>query len=97
VTATRELDRPRNRDRQTGIHHLIRTERYPRAWDKSAVAALTASEIEHLSDAELVEAIRGSGLPVLRRETEGRLEFYGRQTLERLVWLARRCCRNQGY
>ena len=69
----------------------------PRMWDKPAVAALTASDIQRLSDAELVEAIRGSGLPILRREAEGRLEFFGRQTLERLVWLARRCCRNQGY
>ena len=97
MTITRGLDRLRNRDRQARHHHPTPPESHPRAWDKSAVAALMASDIEHLSDAELVEAIRGSGLPVLRRETEGRLEFYGRPTLERLVWLARRCCRNQGY
>ena len=97
MTATRELERPRNCEWRGRHQHLTPTESHPRTWDKSTVAALTASNIEHLSDAELVEAIRGSGLPVLRRETEGRLEFYGRQTLERLVWLARRCCRNQGY
>lgn len=97
MTATCELNRLRNHEWQARRYHGTPTEQRPRSWDKSVVAALTASEIEHLSDAELVAAIRGSGLPVLRRETEGRLEFYGRQTLERLVWLARRCCRNQGY
>jgi hypothetical protein len=63
-------------------------------FDKVAVAQLTHDRISQMSADELVAAIQTVTLP------SGRglhLRMKDRPTLERLVYLARRTCRNQGY
>ncbi len=65
--------------------------------DKAAVAALSPLEIARLTRSELVAAIRAAELPMLAFATEQRLNHLDRWTLERLVYLGRHCCRNQGY
>jgi len=65
---------------------------------KSAVAQLTAVVIDGLTCEELVGVIRAANLPPLSRpELQQRLPFYDHDTLRRLAYLARRCCRNQGF
>jgi len=70
------------------------TERFP---DKASIATLTQDEISRMTCAELVRVIRGAGMPLMRTEIDKRLDCFDRTTLERLAYLARRCCRNQGY
>ena len=65
--------------------------------DKATVASLSPPEISQMTCAALVRVIRSAGLPFVRSDIDGRLEGYDRPTLERLAYLARRCCRNQGY
>lgn len=67
------------------------------AADKASVAALTPVEIARLTRSELIAAIEASELPVIGVDRQERLRFLDRWTLERLVYLARHCCRNQGY
>ncbi|MBW3542689.1 MAG: hypothetical protein KY476_20690 [Planctomycetes bacterium] len=64
-------------------------------FDKAAVAELSPRRIEAMSTGELSRAVRDVG--VLHFCDETRLELLDRPTLERLVYLARRTCRNQGY
>jgi len=66
-------------------------------WDKASVAGLSQLQISQFSPEEMVRVIYAANMSLLRFELDRRLEFYDRQTLERLVYLARRCCRNQGY
>jgi hypothetical protein len=61
---------------------------------KSSVAELSAGQIADMPHDELVDAIRVVLVPSV---DEDRLQFQERSTLLRLVYLARRCCRNQGY
>lgn len=65
--------------------------------DKASVAALSPLEIARMTREELIVAILAAELPVLQSEGEERLRFLDRWTLERLVYLARHCCRNRGY
>lgn len=65
--------------------------------DKAAVAALGPVDIARLTRRELVAAIVAAELPLLQADPAERLRFLDRWTLERLVYLARHCCRNQGY
>ena len=67
------------------------------ALDKLMVAELSPLQISRMTCEELARAICASGLPIIQTELSEHLEFYDRVTLERLVFLARRCCRNQGY
>jgi len=62
--------------------------------DKAIVAELTSYQISELTSDEMVQAIRTASIPPV---CEINLQLQGRETLERLVYLARRCCRNQGY
>lgn len=62
--------------------------------ERRRTAELSSEDIAQMSRAELAEAIRGSKLP-LDRHVQGDLEFYGRDTLERLMFLARQMCRRQ--
>ncbi len=67
------------------------------ALDKSTVAELSPTQISQMTSGELVRVILAAKLPLLRPETERRLEFQNLATLQRLANLAHRCCRNQGY
>ena len=63
-------------------------------FDKVAVAQLTQEGISEMTADELVAAIQTVTLPSGRSLD---LRMKDRPTLERLVYLARRTCRNQGY
>ena len=67
------------------------------ALDKFIVAGLAPTQISRMTCDELVRVVLAAQLPLLQPEIKARLECYDRQKLERLVYLARRCCRNQGY
>lgn len=73
-----------------GVHHHTFTE-------KGDVADLRDDEIAELCDEDLIEAIFAAHLPCLNEQYQNRLKFYDHQMLQRLVYLARQCCRNQGY
>lgn len=78
--------------RQLMLHRLRRS-----PWNKGAIAKLTTSAIEHLPAEDLVEIIAQMSSYLPQRVGRKRLEFSERATLERLAFLARRCCRHQGY
>ncbi|HUG89218.1 MAG TPA: hypothetical protein VML55_00185 [Planctomycetaceae bacterium] len=61
---------------------------------KRAVASLPRAAIVEMERRELIFAIRTAELPWLNGAA-GRLEYADRPTLERLVFLARRVCRQQ--
>jgi hypothetical protein len=65
------------------------------AYTKASVAELSRDRITRMSSGELARAIRD--VSVLQFCDENRLDYLDRGTLERLVYLARQCCRNQGY
>ena len=67
---------------------------YPVEFDKESVAELSLVEIESMTHDDLLSAIRAVVLPFV---DEDRLEYQDRQTLLRLLYLARQSCRNQGY
>jgi hypothetical protein len=67
---------------------------FPIQFDKESVAELSLCEIETMSRDELLNAIRAVVVPFV---DDDRLEFQERETLLRLLYLARQCCRNQGY
>lgn len=58
------------------------------------IADLSAADIRGMTDGELAETIRAADVPLLRETTIGRLQFFDRDTLEQLAFLARRSCRN---
>lgn len=67
-------------------------------WDKFSVAELSADRIDHMTCDELIQVVRAADFPALFRTDLGRrLEFLDRDVLIRLAFLARQCCRNQGY
>ncbi len=59
------------------------------------VAELSTGEISSMPVSDLVRIIRTAPLPGLRDSVNHALEQYDRPTLERLAYLARRCCRNR--
>jgi hypothetical protein len=68
---------------------LSRTTRFT----ESGIAELSPREIQHrLSTGDLVEIIRSVDYPFAGKE---RLEYFDRDTLERVVHLVRRWCRNR--
>ncbi|MGE3317111.1 MAG: hypothetical protein AB7O26_18495 [Planctomycetaceae bacterium] len=64
--------------------------------DKSAIADLSFAQMQILSDEALVAVIRNSELPLPALQHR-QLHFMNRDELERIAYLARRCCRLQGY
>lgn len=66
-------------------------------FDKPSVAALSREDILAMSQRDLVEAVRGSELPTLNAESMAHVEFLEPDALRRLLFLARECCRHQGY
>lgn len=68
------------------------------ALDKSVVAELSESAIDNMTCDELVRVIRAAALTyALHSNFDHRLPYYDRATLRRMAYLARRCCRNQGF
>jgi hypothetical protein len=65
--------------------------------DKSMIAALPALAIQRMDCDELVRLIEATDLPMIRGERSRHLMNMDRNALLRLAYLARRCCRNQGY
>lgn len=63
-------------------------------FNKEIVAGLTDECISGMTTGELVEAIETVALP---SHSSSNLHMKDRDTLRRLVYLARRTCRNQGY
>ena len=67
---------------------------FPIQFGKESVAELSLCEIEAMTRDNLGNAIRAVVVPFV---DDDRLEFQDRRTLLRLLYLARQCCRNQGY
>lgn len=65
------------------------------ALDDATIAEFSLITIAQMTRDELVQVIRASRLPLLTAACDEHLEFHDRATLERLVCLARRCCRNR--
>jgi hypothetical protein len=63
--------------------------------DDATIADLSAVEISQMIGDELARVIRAARFLQMTCASEEHLEYYDRQTLERLVYLARRCCRNR--
>ena len=66
-----------------------------KALDDATIADLSAIEISQMIGDELARVIRAARLLQLTCGNEEHLEYYDRRTLERLVYLARQCCRNR--
>ena len=64
------------------------------ALTKNEVADLSAEGVSEMLDEELIAAIQ----TVADQVSPGRrFEYMDRRTLEVMTFLARRCCRNEGY
>lgn len=64
---------------------------------KATIAHLSPDQISQMTCEQLVQLVRDSQLSFLRGGRDQCLDGYDRETLQRLVYVARRCCRNQGY
>ncbi len=64
-------------------------------WDDATIADLSPLTISRMDCDELVRVIRDARLRNLTSASDEQLEYYDRKTLELLVYLARRCCRNR--
>ncbi|MBT6493126.1 MAG: hypothetical protein HOL01_01115 [Planctomycetaceae bacterium] len=67
------------------------------ALDNVMIAALSARQISEMTRAELIRVVERTCLPQTAAQCKAHLAFAERPTLERLVYLARRYCRNLGY
>jgi hypothetical protein len=65
--------------------------------DKPMIAELSNDAIDAMTSDELRQLIKASEHPWRGSRLDHRLRFCDRETLVRLAYLARRCCRNQGY
>lgn len=63
--------------------------------EKATIAQLSPTQIARMTPEELIPFVRWSGLPLLLPEIEPHVKHWDRKTLERVVYLARRCCQNQ--
>jgi hypothetical protein len=66
-------------------------------WNKSTIASLTAIQISRMNSETLVEVVELVRPDLPQAIVRSRLELCDRPTLERLTYLGRRICRNQGY
>jgi len=62
-------------------------------WDAALIAELTSTDAHGLPHEELVSIIRAVDYPFAGKD---RLETFDRDTLERVVKLIQRWCRNRG-
>jgi hypothetical protein len=67
------------------------------SWSKSTIANLSAIQISRMNNQSLVEVVEQVQHSLPQAIVYSRLQFCDRLTLERLTYLARRICRNQGY
>jgi len=96
-TLTRpDANRPPVQDASDG-HKSANASSDEDALDKSLIAEISPTQVSQMTCNEMVQVIRAAKMPLLRKDVSEHLESYDRETLERLVYLARRCCRNQGY
>lgn len=79
-------------DRQRETHSL-----HTSLFTKAEIAELSIDDVRHMSEEDLVAAIRAADVPLFQRSVLGQLGFYDRMTLERLLFFARRTVRHQGY
>ncbi|MEZ6061181.1 MAG: hypothetical protein R3C19_12520 [Planctomycetaceae bacterium] len=66
-----------------------------RGYTPHTVALLSTDDIVRMDADEMLEVIRVADFPILSFDDLRRLKFAHRSTLERLVYLARECCRNR--
>jgi len=72
---------------------MLCTETESQAYSEDVIADLTPSDIsQRLTISDLIEVIRSVEYPFVGKD---RLEFFDRDTLERVVHLVRRWCRNR--
>jgi hypothetical protein len=64
----------------------------PERFTVGTIAGLSPRQLEWLSDNELVQIIRAVDYPFAGKE---RLEYFDRDTLQRVAHLVRRWCRNK--
>lgn len=83
MPATRHESAPRIRPHPT------------RRIDCTSIAGLTKDAISNMTDAELARIVRSAHLGCLSTDSRAHVGLKDRTTLERLTYLARRCCRNQ--
>jgi hypothetical protein len=67
------------------------------AMNKGSIAQLSLQEIADMSREGLVGVIRAAELPFMRQTGLDKISKLDRPTLQRLVYMTRHCCRNQGY
>lgn len=67
------------------------------AFTKAAVAELSPAQIGRLTGEELIHVVLAVRIPFLQDDVSDHLRYLDRPALERLAYLARRTCRNQGY
>lgn len=65
--------------------------------DRHEIASLSPTNISQMARGELADVVRAHNLALLGKDISEHLDFYDRETLERMVYLVRRCCRNLGY
>lgn len=68
-----------------------------RPWKKAEIAELSASDVSELSADDLKDVVRMVNTSLPQPLIERRIAGLDRPALERLAFLARRCCRSQGY
>lgn len=70
---------------------------YGQTLTKAAIAELSPTEICRMTHEDLVRVVRAGQMSFLHPDELNHLQYLDRSTLERLVYLARRTCRNQGF
>ena len=93
---TTTIDAPRS-PRSQDLHSEQRDGLDTAPLDKPMIAELSNDAIDAMTSEELRHLIRASEHPWRGNRLDRRLQFCDRDTLIRLAYLARRCCRNQGY
>jgi hypothetical protein len=86
-------DRSRLETKTRPMGHSLRGN--AEALDDETIADLSPIKISRMARDEMVRVIRAARLPTLTSASDVHLEYYDRKTLEILVYLARRCCRNR--
>ena len=64
-------------------------------WDDATIAGLSPKQLSEMTTDELVRVIRAARLPRSTTSGVNNLKFLDIRTLQRFVYLARRCCQNR--
>lgn len=73
----------------TGTMSTATSPAVARGWTQASIADLSQGQVHGLATPELIDVIRSVDYPFAGKE---RLEFFDRDTLERVVHLVRRWC-----